>query len=79
MKFLPTTDMWTCPPPAYSDPLITLAQTYSWDYSIQVDFYATHITRTTFARDIGEFWGALFDTQQMNFIWKYVLLIILVI
>ena len=37
--------------------LLNWIKTRSWDYSIQVDFYATHITRTTFATDIGEFVG----------------------
>ena len=37
--------------------LLNWLKTRSWDYSIQVDFYATHITRTTFATDIGEFVG----------------------
>ena len=34
-------------------------KTRSWDYkfNIQVDFYATHFTRITCAKDFGEFLG----------------------
>ena len=39
--------------------LLNWFKTRSWDYSIQVYFYATHITRTTFATGIGEFVGTL--------------------
>ena len=39
--------------------LLNWLKTRSWDYSIQVYFYSTHITRTTFATGIGEFVGTL--------------------
>ena len=50
-------------------------KTRSWDYSIQVDFY--HFTHITSAWDFGEFLST-FRYAATKYIWKYVLLIILV-